>query len=75
MSPGDTVAFDGNLASVAVAQAVQNELEPLGIQVNGHLDLLDPIWENRPELPQERGCEDGPSGGGDRHVLDARVHG
>lgn len=54
LKSGDTVAFDGNLASVAVAQAVQNELEPLGIQVNGHLDLLDPIWENRPELPQER---------------------
>lgn len=54
LKKGDTVAFDGNLASVAVAQAVQTELEPLGIQVNGHLDLLEAIWENRPELPTEK---------------------
>ncbi|MGJ1204800.1 aminopeptidase P family protein [Sphingobacterium lactis] len=51
LEKGNTVAFDGNLAAVAVAQTVQQELEPLGIQVNGHLDLLDPIWEGRPALP------------------------
>jgi len=54
LKEGDTVAFDGNLAAVAVAQAVQQELQPLGIHVNGHLDLLDPIWENRPALPLEK---------------------
>ncbi len=54
LKKGDTVAFDGNLASVAVAQSVQQELLPLGIHVNGHLDLLDPIWQNRPELPTEK---------------------
>ncbi len=53
LEKGNTVAFDGNLAAVAVAQTVQQELEPLGIQVNGHLDLLDPIWEGRPALPTE----------------------
>ncbi|MGM1428139.1 aminopeptidase P family protein [Sphingobacterium lactis] len=51
LEKGNTVAFDGNLAAVAVAQTVQQELEPLGIQVDGHLDLLDPIWEGRPALP------------------------
>ena len=54
LKKGDTVAFDGNLASVAVAQSVQSELEPLGININGHLDLLEPIWNNRPELPKEK---------------------
>jgi len=54
LKKGDTVAFDGNLASVALAQSVQSELEPLGIKVNGHLDLLDAIWNNRPELPKEK---------------------
>ncbi len=54
LEKGNTVAFDGNLASVAVAQAVKNELEPLGINVNGHLDLLDPIWEGRPDLPKDK---------------------
>ena len=53
LEKGNTVAFDGNLAAVAVAQTVQQELEPLGIQVDGHLDLLDPIWEGRPALPTE----------------------
>lgn len=51
---GSTVAFDGNLASLAVANAVNNILLPLGIKVNGHADLLDPIWKGRPSLPTEK---------------------
>jgi len=49
---GAKVAFDGNLASLLVAQAVQNTLEPLEIQVDGHVDLLTPLWEGRPALPK-----------------------
>lgn len=48
---GATVAFDGNLASVALAQAVLAELEPANIKLNAHLDLLDSIWIDRPALP------------------------
>ncbi|MFE7085090.1 aminopeptidase P family protein [Sphingobacterium spiritivorum] len=48
---GATVAFDGNLASLQVAQAVQQTLEPLGIRVNGQVDLLSPLWTDRPSLP------------------------
>lgn len=48
---GNTVAFDGNLASLAVANTVKAGLEPLNINVNGHVDLLGPVWENRPSLP------------------------
>jgi len=51
-SSGNTVAFDGNLASLLVAQSVKNILSPLGIAVNGHVDLLSPIWHDRPALPQ-----------------------
>ncbi len=51
LGKGQLVAFDGNLASVAVAQAVQAELLPLGIQVDGHIDILANIWEGRPALP------------------------
>ncbi len=54
LTSGDIVAFDGNLASVAVAQSVQDVLTPLGIIVNGHVDLLSQVWENRPSLPQEK---------------------
>lgn len=48
---GSTVAFDGNLASVAVAQAVKDALLPLDIIVNGHVDILETIWHDRPALP------------------------
>ena len=49
---GAKVAFDGSLASLWVAQTVKNTLEPLGIHVDGHVDLLSPIWQGRPELPR-----------------------
>ncbi|MHC5309310.1 aminopeptidase P family protein [Myroides sp. LJL116] len=50
---GDTVAFDGNLASLGLANYVKSTLLPLGIKVDGHKDLLDPIWKDRPSLPLE----------------------
>lgn len=51
---GGTVAFDGNLASLAVANAIQSTLIPLGFTIDGHVDLLAPIWKNRPALPTEK---------------------
>ncbi len=52
LSAGATVAFDGNLASLLVAQAVQEVLLPLDIQVDGNVDLLSTLWADRPILPQ-----------------------
>lgn len=52
LSAGAKVAFDGNLASLLVAQTVKNTLEPLQIEVDGHTDLLSSIWGDRPALPQ-----------------------
>ena len=49
---GSKVAFDGNIASLLVAQTVKSTLDPLGIEVDGHVDLLDRIWKNRPDLPK-----------------------
>ncbi|MFZ4263106.1 aminopeptidase P family protein [Sphingobacterium sp. HJSM2_6] len=54
LTSGEVVAFDGNLASVAVAKSVQDVLIPLGIVVDGHVDLLSKVWENRPALPEEK---------------------
>ncbi len=54
LAEGATVAFDGNLASLAVANSVNSILSPLGIKVNGHVDLLDPVWKGRPALPTEK---------------------
>lgn len=51
LSKGAKVAFDGNLASLLLAQSVQTILSPLGIVVDGHVDLLSPLWEGRPSLP------------------------
>lgn len=47
----NTVAFDGNLASLVIARAIISGLEPLGIKVNGQVDLLTPVWKNRPDFP------------------------
>lgn len=51
LSAGQTIAFDGNLASLMVANTVKSLLEPLGMKVDGHVDLLSPLWEGRPSLP------------------------
>lgn len=48
---GSKVAFDGNLASVAVAQTVKDILLPLDIVVDGHVDILETVWNGRPALP------------------------
>ncbi|KKX50316.1 hypothetical protein L950_0211365 [Sphingobacterium sp. IITKGP-BTPF85] len=44
LTKGAKVAFDGNLASLLVAQSVQQILKPLDIVVDGHVDLLSPLW-------------------------------
>lgn len=48
---GATVAFDAKLISVGLAQQLEAQLTPLGIQINSDRDYLDPIWQNRPDLP------------------------
>lgn len=48
---GAVVAFDGRLASVALAKAVQEKLLPAGIRLNSSVDLLSPLWQDRPALP------------------------
>lgn len=48
---GATVAFDAKLISVGLAQQLEAQLAPLGIHINSDRDYLDPIWQNRPDLP------------------------
>ena len=50
---GGAVAFDGNLASLAVANTINTTLSSIGFSINGHADLLSPVWHNRPSLPKE----------------------
>src|SRR5690606_24302011 len=51
LSEGAVVAFDGKLAAVAVAKAVQEKLLPAGIHVQGDVDLFASLWQDRPSLP------------------------
>ena len=48
---GATVAYDGKLIPVSLAQLLETELAPLGININSDRDYLDPIWQDRPDLP------------------------
>lgn len=51
LEPGGVVAFDGKLASVALANGVKSKLQLSGLQVQGDVDLLTPLWQDRPALP------------------------
>src|SRR5690606_34836412 len=48
---GATVAFDGWLMSASVAATVRKPLQAAGMKVEENVDLLTPLWHNRPELP------------------------
>jgi Xaa-Pro aminopeptidase len=51
LKKGDTVAFDGKLAPIAIAKYLKEVLEQKNIKVRGDLDLLSKVWTNRPALP------------------------
>ncbi|WP_299759187.1 aminopeptidase P family protein [uncultured Pontibacter sp.] len=48
---GATVAFDGKLISVSLAQLLESQLTPIGLKINSDRDYLEPIWQGRPGLP------------------------
>ena len=49
---GATVAFDGWLMSAASAAAVRKPLLAAGVTVLEDVDLLTPLWDDRPALPE-----------------------
>ncbi len=52
LEEGSVVAFDGKLVSVQLAEVIFGQLTARGISLRTDLDYLDPIWDNRPELPR-----------------------
>jgi len=54
LKEGNTVAFDGKLASVSIAKQLIAQLQPFKILINGTVDLLERIWQDRPSLPTEK---------------------
>ncbi|WP_299989728.1 aminopeptidase P family protein [uncultured Pontibacter sp.] len=51
LEEGEVVAYDAKLISVGLAELLEQELAPLGIELATDRDLLDAIWDDRPELP------------------------
>ncbi|AMM51719.1 Xaa-Pro aminopeptidase [Rufibacter sp. DG15C] len=51
LKKGETVAFDGRLMSLQLAQLLQQQLGSRGIQLAGQHDFLNAVWADRPSLP------------------------
>ncbi|KAA3436641.1 aminopeptidase P family protein [Rufibacter hautae] len=51
LQSGETVAFDGRLMSLTLAQLLEQQLKRRGIQLATDRDYLEAVWENRPALP------------------------
>lgn len=51
LSAGQTVAFDGRIVSCSTFDQWKKELDPAGILLCEDLDLVGPLWEDRPARP------------------------
>ncbi|MFN3305219.1 MAG: aminopeptidase P family protein [Roseateles sp.] len=51
LQPGDTLAVDGQVLGLALAQALRAGLGRKGIKLRTDLDLLQQAWDDRPGLP------------------------
>src|SRR5690606_18436948 len=52
LPPRAVVAFDGWLMSASLAMAVRKPLLAAGMGIKGDVDLLSPLWLDRPALPK-----------------------
>ena len=52
LTQGGVVAFDGLTISAAEASVLEQKLGAKGITLKLNIDLVSPIWKNRPALPQ-----------------------
>ncbi|HEY1024261.1 MAG TPA: aminopeptidase P family protein [Sphingobacteriaceae bacterium] len=52
LEKGSTVAFDGKLVSVQLAEVLYGQLASKGVWLLSDRDYLDAIWKKRPELPK-----------------------
>ncbi|MCV2355433.1 aminopeptidase P family protein [Paucibacter sp. B2R-40] len=51
LEPGQSLAVDGQILGLALAQLLRGSLQRAGIQVRTELDLIARIWPTRPGLP------------------------
>lgn len=50
----DTLGFDGIIFPVSIARSIIEKLRKKSIKVNQKLDLIKPIWKERPKLPKSK---------------------
>ncbi|MCR4956651.1 MAG: aminopeptidase P family N-terminal domain-containing protein [Lachnospiraceae bacterium] len=53
LKPGETLGFDGRAVSIGEGDEYAHIAENCGAKINYEEDLIDEIWENRPELSKE----------------------
>ncbi|MCV2361100.1 aminopeptidase P family protein [Paucibacter sp. TC2R-5] len=51
LQPGQSLAVDGQILGLALAQMLRSAMQRAGIQVRTDLDLIARIWPTRPGLP------------------------
>ncbi|MEH0155698.1 aminopeptidase P family protein [Limibacter armeniacum] len=51
LSEGEVIGVDGTLTSLSEYENLKKKLNAKGIQVEASFDLLDEVWDNRPEVP------------------------
>lgn len=51
LDPGDALGVDGDTLSIASMKVLRKKLKSKFIYINNELDLLSPIWSDRPAFP------------------------
>lgn len=51
LKKNNVVGFDGNVFQTTLAKSIMDALQKQGIESNPNLDLITPIWKDRPDLP------------------------
>jgi Xaa-Pro aminopeptidase len=54
LQAGSTVGFDGTCYSLAEAESFEGLFSKNDLQVQSGVDLLTPVWENRPGMPDSK---------------------
>ncbi|MEK4425018.1 aminopeptidase P family protein [Solibacillus sp. FSL K6-1523] len=53
LNEGSVVGFDGNVFSTSLVRRMEKDLQAKDIQLKMDRDLINVLWEERPEIPKE----------------------
>ena len=54
LKENDMIGFDGRVFSINMVKAMEKEFNDKKISLNIDLDLVNELWEDRPEIPKEK---------------------